>query len=92
MKKFKLYFSILFYLSFLVIAILNLHNTLTKKSYSGVFSNIITIFLALYCFVSGVRYINSNKSKIIGIILVSLSSVTIFTDALLIFFKLSYGT
>jgi hypothetical protein len=91
MKKFKYYFFILLYLLVLVIVILNLYYTLTKKSYSVVSNNVISAFLALYGYVSGVRYINSGKSKITGIILVSLTSVTIFLCVQLIFFKIRFS-
>jgi hypothetical protein len=75
----------------LLFVILNLYYTLTKKSYSVVSNNVILAFLALYGYVSGLRYINSGKSKITGIILVSLASVTIFLCVQLIFFKIHFS-
>lgn len=91
MKKFKSYFLFSSYLFVLIIEILNLYNTCAGKSNFIVLKNIATIFIAIWCFVMGVKLINSNQSKVKGIILVSSSSIIIFTEVLIILFKLSYA-
>lgn len=69
MKKFKSYIFIFLNLLVLLYVMLNLYYTLSNKSHSAVYNNVIVALLALYGYVSGVRYINSGKSKITGIIL-----------------------
>lgn len=91
MNKIKSYYFTFMPLLVLMVLAVNLYYKFTNNVNSDIFNNISFVFVALYGFVDGIRYINSNKNKKIGITLITLSSVTIFVNAFLLFLTLRSG-